>query len=321
MYTDPMKSFVAVMALVLVAAAACGHQAGAAAAERPSVPPRIRAWEREIDHLHDLIGGSPRERAAGDLVLFHRNEDPVTSCMRARGIDYSPAPWADEWRLRDSRGLGAGSSLFLEPIDDPDLLVRVERGEALAQRATGRGERKTDHGYGSLGPAAKARWDAAIKACQHGQEESTEGWHPAAGYQTLLNAFDRLLFRGDAAAAPHARGYGRCMRAAGVDADNPSVLPDALIPNFPPEQAPAKGPGGPLFRRWVGRVHHAMAADARCRRAAFLAGWRALGPQIAPWERVYAGVIAALHRRWEALVATAEDEAGWDWPSRVTDRS
>ena len=316
-----MRLTLLMMALLLAAGAGCGHQAGAAAAERSSVPPRIQAWEHAIDHLHDLIGGSPRERAAGDLVLFHRNEDPVTSCMRAKGIDYSPAPWADEWRLRDSRGLGTGSSLFLEPIADPDYLVRVERGEALAQRATDRGERRADHGYDSLDSAAKARWDAAIKACQHGQQESTEGWHPAAGYRTLLNGFDRLLSRGDAAAAPHARGYGRCMRAAGIDADSASVLPDALIPNFPPEQAPAKGPGGPLFQKWVGRVHHAMAADARCRRAAFLAGWRALGPRIAPWERAHASAIVALHRRWEAMVARAETEAGWDWPSGVTDRS
>jgi hypothetical protein len=181
--------------------------------------------------------------------------------VNARGIDYSPAQWADEWRLRDSRGLGTGSSLFLEPIDDPDLLVRVERGEALAHRVSGRGERQADRGYGSLGAAAKANWDAAIKACQRGREESTEGWHPAAGYQALLNAFDRLLFRGDAAAAPHARGYGRCMRV------------------------------------------------------------RVLGPQIAPWERAHADAIAALHRRWEAMVAKAEGEAGWDWPSGVTDRS
>jgi len=48
----------------------------------------------------------------------------------------------------------------------------------------------------------------------------------------------------------------------------------------------------------VARVHHAMAADARCRRAAFLAGWRALGPRIAPWEQEHAAAIAALPRRW-----------------------
>jgi hypothetical protein len=321
MYNRLMKPLLIIMVLVLAAGAACGHQTGAAAAERSSVPARIQAWEREIDRLHDLIGGSPRERAAGDLVLFHRNQDPVTACMRARGIDYSPAPWADEWRLRDSRGMGTGSSLFLEPIDDPDYFVRVERGEALAQRETGRGERSADHTYDSLDSAARARWDAAIKACQRGAEETTEGWHPAAGYGSLLTAFGGLLARGDAAAAPHARGYGRCMRRAGVDADNASVLPDALIPSFPPEQAPPKGPGGPQFQRWVARVHHAMSADARCRRTAFLAGWRVLGPQIAPWERAHAGAIAALHRRWEAMVAKAEGEAGWDWPSGVTDRS
>jgi hypothetical protein len=303
-----------IITIVLLAAAGCGHQSGAAAAERSSVPPRIQAWEREADHLHDLIGGSPRERAAGELVSFHRAHDPVTACMRAHGIDYTPPLWADEWRLRDSRGIGAGFSLFLEPIDDPDVLVRVERGEALAQRGTGRGERSADHAYDSLGPAAKARWDAAIKQCQHG-DEATEDWHPAAGYQSLLNAFDRLLSRGDEAAAPHAHGYGRCMRAAGIDADNASVLPDALIPDFSPEQVPRKGPGGPQFRKWVARVHHAMAADARCRRVAFLAGWRALGPQIRPWEHAHATAIAALHRRWEAMVAKAEGESGWDWPA------
>ncbi len=316
MYTRLMRRPLIISIVLLAAGAGCGHQAGAAAAERSSVPPAIHAWEREVDHLHDLIGGSPRERAAGELVSFHRQHDPVTACMRAHGIDYTPPAWADEWRLRDSRGIGTGSSLFLEPIDDPDLLVRVERGEALAQRATGAGERNADHAYDSLGPAVKAHWDAAIKRCNHDADESPEGWHPAAGYQSLLNAFDRLLARGDEAAAPRAHGYARCMRAAGVDADNASVLPDALIPNFPPEQVPPKGPGGPQFQKWVARVHHAMAADSRCRRTAFLAGWRALGPHIRPWEHVHATAIAALHRRWEAMVAKAEGESGWDWPAR-----
>jgi hypothetical protein len=43
-------------------------------------------------------------------------------------------------------------------------------------------------------------------------------------------------------------------------------------------------------------------------------GGLALGPQIASWERAHAAAIAALHRRWEAMVSTAEHEAGWDWP-------
>ena len=176
------------------------------------------------------------------------------------------------------------------------------------------GEGRSDHAYASLGPAAKARWDAAIKRCHLGRA-STEGWHPAVGYQSLMNAYSALLGVGDAAAVRHAHGYARCMRAAGIQAENASMLPDALIPGFPPAQAPAEGPGGPLFQKWVGKVHRAMAADSRCRRPAFLAGWRALGPRIAPWERAHAPAIAALHRRWEALVSTAEYEPGWDWPA------
>jgi hypothetical protein len=307
-----MRAAVTIAFLVLVVGAGCGGRTGAGPA-RASVTTSIHGWERELDHLHDLIGGSPRERAAAELVLFHRQQDPFTRCMRARGVDYTPSGWADMWRLRDSRGMGAGDSLFLEPIDDPDYPVRVERSEAAAQRGVGGQQTHADHAYASLGPAAKARWDAAVKRCHPGHVDP-EGWHPAVGYRALMGAYGTLLARGDAAAAPHARGYGRCMRAAGVQAENASVLPDALIPSFPPEQAPAHGPGGPLFRRWVAKVHHAMAADSRCRRAAFLAGWRVLGPLIKPWERAHRTAIAAMHRRWEALVARAEHESGWDWP-------
>ena len=310
-----MKRTLTILMFLLATAAGCGHNTGAATAARSSVPASIRRWEHQIDRLHDLIGGSLRERAAGDLVLWHRNEDPVASCMRAHGIEYTEAAWSDEWRLRDSRGMGAGSTLFLEPIDDPGYPVRVERAEAFAQRGTGRDQGRSDHAYHSLDPKAKARWDAAIKQCNREGDVSTEGWHPAAGYQSLMNAFGRLLAVGDAAAAPRARGYGRCMRAAGVEADSASVLPDALVPDFPPEQAPPKGPGGPLFQKWVARVHHAIAADGRCRRAAFLAGWGALGPRIVPWEHAHAAAIAALHGRWDALVSRAERESGWDWPA------
>jgi hypothetical protein len=304
-----VRLFLTISVLMAVAGAACGGHTGAGAAHAPE---SIQTWQREIDHLHDLIGGSPRERAAAELVLFHREQDPVTACMHARGVDYRPPAWADMWRLRDSRGIGTGASLFLEPIDDPDYPVRVERSEAQAQRGTGRDEGRADHSYTSLAPAAKARWDGAIKRCHPGHV-SSEGWHPAVGYQGLMNAYYELLARGDDAAAPHARGYGRCMRKAGIEAENASVLPDALIPDFPPEQAPAHGSGGPLFQRWVAKVHHAMAADARCRRTAFLAGWRALGPAIGPWENDHAAAIASLHHRWEALVSVAERETGWDW--------
>jgi len=309
-----MRLLLSISILLLTAGSGCGQAEGAGKATRSSVPASIRAWEHELDHLHDLIGGSPRERAAAELVMFHRQQDPVTVCMRAHGIDYTAPAWADMWRLRDSRGMGASASLFLEPVDDPDFPVRVERAEAAAQRVAGHDEVRSNHAYASLGPAAKARWDAAIKRCHPGRVNA-EGWHPATGYQPLMNAYYALLGVGDAVAAPHAHGYARCMRAAGIQADNASVLPDALIPNFPPAQAPAEGPGGPLFQKWVGKVHRAMAADSRCRRPAFLAGWRALGPRIAPWEREHAPAIAALHRRWEALVSTAQHEPGWDWPA------
>lgn len=309
-----MRRLLSVSIVLLVTASACGSAEEAGDPSQSPPPAGIQTWERQLDHLHDLIGGSPRERAAGELVLFHREQDPFTDCMRAAGIDYTPPAWADMWRLRDSRGSGASASLFLEPIDDPDFPVRVERAEANAQRETGRDEARSNHAYASLGPAAKARWDAATKRCHPGRA-STEGWHPAGGYQSLMNAYYALLGVGDAAAVRHARGYARCMRAAGIHAENASLLPDALIPNFPPEQAPAEGPGGPLFQKWVAKVHRAMAADSRCRRPAFLAGWRALGPRIVPWERAHAAAIAALHRRWEALVSRAEHEPGWDWPA------
>lgn len=309
-----MRLLLSISILLLAAGSGCGQAEGTGTPVRSSVPASIRTWERQLDHLHDLIGGSPRERAAGELVLFHRQQDPFTVCMRARGVDYTPPAWADIWRLRDSRGAGASASLFLQPIDDPDFPVRVERAEAAAQRGTGRDEGRSDHAYASLGPTAKARWDAAVKRCHQGRA-SAEGWHPAVGYQPLMNAYYAVLAGGDDAAAPHAHGYARCMRAAGIQAENASMLPDALIPDFPPAQAPPEGPGGTLFQTWVGKVHRAMAADARCRRPAFLAGWRALGPRIAPWERAHSGEIAALHRRWEALVSTAEHEPGWDWPA------
>jgi hypothetical protein len=308
-----MNLRLSILLLVLVTAAACGPASEGGEAPPPSVPASIQRWERQLDHLHDLIGGSPRERAAGELVLFHRQQDPFTACMRAGGIDYTQPAWADGWRLRDSRGTGASTSAFLEPIDDPDFPVRVARSEALAQREVSRDEVRSDHAYRSLDPAARARWDAVVKHCHLGRA-SAEGWHPAAGYQSLMNSYSRLLGIGDRAAAVHGRRYARCMQAAGIQADNASVLPDALLPDFPPDQAPARGPGGPLFQRWVARVHRAMADDARCRHAAFLAGWRVLGPRIAPWEQAHATAIALLHRRWQALVSKAEYESGWDWP-------
>jgi hypothetical protein len=302
-----------VISILVLVAAGCGPSSEGRAAAPPSVPVSIQRWERQLDQLHDLIGGSPRERAAGELVLFHRQQDPFTACMRTAGIRYTAPAWADGWRLRDSRGAGTSATAFLEPIDDPDFPVRVARSEAQAQRAVSRDAGRSNHVYALLDPTAKARWDAAVKRCHLGRV-SAEAWHPASGYESLMNAYSRLTGIGDRVGAEHGRGYARCMRAAGTPAENASVLPDALLPDFPPAQAPARGPGGPLFQKWVANVHRAMADDARCRRAAFLAGWRVLGPRIVPWEHDHATAIAALHRRWEALVSKAEHEPGWDWP-------
>ena len=291
-------------------ATACGQAAGDGVSTSPAVPVQISQWERQVDHLHDLIGGSPRERAAGELVFFHSSQDRFARCMRAHGIAYKALGYADEWRYRDSRGLGASVSLWLEPIDDPGMLVRIERAEAAAQRAAGDQQARANRRYAALDPAAKERWDATTKRCPQGGEDP-EGWHPAR-YQTLKNEFDAFLMRGDAAAQPHAGNYAGCMRRAGFQADNASVLPDALLPSFPPSQAPIHGPGGPKFRAWAARVRSAMAADSRCRRAAFLAGWRALGSQIAAWQRSHAQAIAAQHRAWERYVQIAEHESGWN---------
>lgn len=308
-----MKRPLWISLLLVAAASGCGQHTGGAGSLPTSAPVAIHAWQRQLDHLHDLIGGSPRERAAAELVMFHRQQDPVTACMRAGGVRYTAPSWADSWRLRDSRGAGASVSLFLEPINDPDFLVRAERSEAQAQRVTSRDQRRANHAYRSLDAVDKARWDAVIKHCHLGRT-SGEQWHPAVGYQSLQNAYYGLLGIGDSAAEVHAHGYERCMRAAGIQADTASVLPDAVLPNVPPDQVPATGPGGPLFQKWVATVHHAMRADAACRKSAFLAGWKALDPHIIAWEHAHTGAIAALHHRWEALVTTAEHEPGWDWP-------
>ena len=163
-------------------------------------------------------------------------------------------------------------------------------------------------------PAAEARWDAVLKRCPQGGG-GREGWHPAVGYQSLMNAYYGLLGIGDTAAAAHARGYKACMHAAGGPGPTTRPCCPTRSSRLPTDQAPKSGPGGPLFQKWVAKVHRAMAVDARCRRAAFLAGWRALGPRIAPSSHAHAAAIAALHRRWEALVSTAEHEPGWDWPT------
>ena len=142
-----MRLLLSISILLLAAGSGCGQAEGAGKATRSSAPASIRTWEHELDHLHDLIGGSPRERAAGEVVLFHRYQDPFTVCMRAAGVEYTPPAWADIWRRRDSRGIGASASLFLEPIDDLDFPVRVERAEAEAQRVTGRDEGRSDRAY------------------------------------------------------------------------------------------------------------------------------------------------------------------------------
>ena len=175
-----MRLLLPISILLLAVGWGCGDAEEAGKPNRSPTPTSIRSWEHQLDNLHDLIGGSPRERAAGELVLFHRQQDPFTACMRARGVDYTPPAWADMWRLRDSRGLAASASLFLEPIDDPDFPVRVERAEAEAQRETGRDEGRSAAPTRRLAPPPRPAGTPPSSTVTRGGRAPRAGIRPSA---------------------------------------------------------------------------------------------------------------------------------------------
>ncbi len=310
-----LGSRVVALAAVMVVLSACGQATGAAVsgshtgAKNAVSKAQIADWQSQLDQLYADIAGTPSQRVAGDVVAFHVEQDPFTSCAQAQGVGYTPPAVIDQWSGWPLTNAGSFSTSWLATTTDPDHLGSVIQNEAAAQRAQADDEAKREAAYEGLSQADQQAWDAALKQCSEGQNYS-EAYHPS-GYYPLLTAYRSLLNSSDAAAMASAGGYPDCMNTAGYKVTDHFELVDYLTARAPAytDIPPPGQSGGDAWAAWVTDEHAAMAADANCRAEAYAAGWTALGPSIAMFEADHAQALADEEQGWKDLVGQANQEA------------
>lgn len=277
-----------------------GDQAGSAAASA------LQAGQTELDHIYTTITGTATQRGAGERVAYGLEQDPFTECMRANGVAYDPIAFVDAWSGWPAASSGAFSTKWLASLTDEDHLVEVVQAEGVAQNKVAADQAASDKAYAALSDSDKAAWDKSINTRDEGKDFA-EAWHPPgyypllAKYRTMVDSVDNSLDDAFSAA------YQQCMRPSGYDVANHMDLVDGLRAGAPPPQdIPPPGTGGDsVWVDWVETVHAASRADGACRAAAYDAGWKTLGPEVAAFEQDNAQALAEEEAGWEQLVAQA----------------
>lgn len=270
-----MRRWLAAWAVTLVAV-------GPVAAERPGFD--LAATARHLDALTVSITGNVEELRASELLNYHRVEDGVAACMRAHGRPYRKSPFVDFYRdFTDADlGYGSGRASIVDSLTYGTRRFELNESAGVRLRQAGvddNGVRPEDVG---VLHGCKAPFDY----------RSYIGADPPAGAYELAD-FDDLLepaYR-DAGVIAAWRTYDSCMRnryGYVVGDDRSDFL-------FKPR---ATGPSGSEMRA-------AFAADADCRRPAYVAAMRVISRRFGAWEAEHRPQLDAVHREWRHRVAAA----------------
>src|SRR6185369_5288810 len=109
------------------------------------------------------VGGTARQREAGELVVFHRLQDAVADCMAAAGSQYAKPKFIPTW-VGWTPGTDTGATNWLVPLGGTALSDEAQR-LAPAQRAELASE--TGHLPASMTKAEQDAYWLAIQGCQN----------------------------------------------------------------------------------------------------------------------------------------------------------
>lgn len=292
------------MLLCVALTGACGQATANAGGNAPTSTSQGVVTPDQADALYSEIAGTADQRAAGDQLAYHIEEDPLTTCMTGAGINYTPIPFVNQWKDWPSTGSSTFDTSWLAPLNDPEYLTQFVQSQAAAQRTTGADVAASDKAYYSLDPAAKKAWDDAMANCPRGLGYE-DAWHPA-GYSALIGVFHNVVNGIDhSIGATYAGSYASCMNSAGYPdvSDRLGLLATLQAQQPPNDEIPDVGSsGGPDWQAWVASVGQAFKADGTCRAAAYSAGWASLGPALSQFETENADALAAEEAGWEKIL-------------------
>ncbi|MFG1603438.1 hypothetical protein [Actinoplanes sp. NPDC049265] len=245
--------------------------AASAPAPAPARPFDVAVAAARLDDLHRRIYGDLEEVRAAERLNFHRIEGGIAACMRAHSRPYRMPPFASFYRDFTDADLGYGTGR----MSLIDSLTAGPRRYVLNERA-----------YARLPHPKVRRQDMAVfQGCadRFGGQGYTSvpppgGWNAVPDVSDILLAVVR-----DPGVAAAMRDYPGCMKVKYGYAVG--VREDFLMP------------GVDMDARY--------AADADCRRPAYLLAMRIVDQRLGPWEAEHRTRLDAIRRGWRERVELA----------------
>lgn len=244
--------------------------AGLAPAPTPTPAPfDLAATAARLDDLHRRTHGTLEEKRASEKLNYHRIERGIADCMRERGRPYTMPPFADFYRdfTDDDLGYGTGRMTVIDSLTAGPRVY--ELNDLARNRLRGRVYRPED--------------GAVMQGCmdRFGGQGFTEV-EPPGGWEAIPEMREILFaIAADPGVTAAMRDYRVCMkRRYGYVVE---AREDFLMP--------------------AERAKHA--ADADCRRPAYVLAMMIVDRMLGPWERSHRRELDTLRRGWRQRVADA----------------
>jgi len=262
-----------------------------------------------LERVQEMIGGSVAERRAGQFVSYHQFQDPVSSCMRRRGHEYRPPPFADVYTGINEDDLPLGTGLWFAPLDAEDFGIATAEKRLAPVTTTSK-----NPGFARLDERGRERYLLDVNRCQPPLSAYQDSYRPSM-VEPLQNELLDLM--SDVSDSPlmqkFARRYGDCMHNAGFNVSTYPELFEHVYSRFPRrKEAPIDGRRA-ASNEWIAAAtyeHRAAEADARCRRDGHEISMALLAPLLARFTEEHASDIAQVRRDWRKLVAAAMELPG-----------
>jgi len=227
------------LALVVVGAALSG-----CAGKIRVDPQKVDSAAKKIDDLSEIIGGSPHQRMAGEILQYHADQDPIKACMGRSWLELlADAIRESVCRARShSNGARRGD------------LVRSSRRHVDGRRRSVERSAPNDvlapnPGYESLDADGKTAYAKDLQGCvpRPIMKSTSHRCRRQLGseYTDLLGT----VFK-NPEIKTLAKDYRSCIRKAGYDVDDYDQLLEELVTNGleggsgrPPEPARRVQPG------------------------------------------------------------------------------
>ncbi|MFI2712268.1 hypothetical protein ACH495_19295 [Micromonospora sp. NPDC018662] len=250
----------------------------------------------QLDRLSQRIGGTPRQRTAGEVLQYHAYQDPIRDCMAKANFTYEPPRFTDPYRGRSVIHMGIGTGQWLAPLGEERIGVTDTAEIVGPQEDAG-----PSANYRSLSQAEKDKFETALTGCI--PRDTPEVNFPPA-YYPLTEKFNQMLTAASKNEPVKAAGkqYPDCMAKGNFKVDKHDDLIALIQARIGSAQPPK--PNHAADAKWSSAValeREAARLDTVCRKPAYDAALEAVAPAASEFERTEAAELTLVAQQWDDM--------------------